>query len=308
MGKRVLVTGGTGFIGSHLVEWLLKKNYEVFCLVRNPARLRWLKGLPVYLIIGDCQAKDLRLPQVEVVYHVAGVVKAKRPSLFYNVNYKGTVNLAQAVLKQKLPLKYFIFISTLAVCADSLSHYAHSKLLAEKELLKLPLPLIIFRPTAIYGPRDKEFLSFCRLIKYGLAPILNPEGILSFCYIDDLIEILGAVLEKEIPSKKIFAVSDGKAYSWEEALKIVASALQKRPIYFKIPKKLTYILALIFEKFNIFIKEPIIFNQDKLKEIFHKNWFCDISEIQKLLGYTPKYDLFSGMVKTINWYQRQGWI
>jgi len=304
---QVLVTGGTGFIGSHLVEWLLKDGHEVFCLVRNPLKIKWLNGLPVKLIVGNC-CEPFNLPKVEVIYHVAGVIKAKKPSFFYEVNFKGTMNLAKMILKQRLAVKYFVFVSTLAVCGNNLSHYAKSKWLAERELLKLSLPVVIFRPTAIYGPRDKEFLGWCRLIKYGIAPIFNPSGILSFCYVEDLIQALGAVMKKNDLSGKIFHISDGKAYKWEEALMILSRILKKRPIYVKIPKEISLFLALIAEFLNVFSKEPIIFTRDKLKELFHKNWFCDIADVKDQLDYIPKYDLFSGMVKTINWYQKQGWL
>jgi len=162
-----------------LVEGLLKEGHEVYCLVRDVHTLRWLRGLPVNLIIGDCRKKDLRLPKVDFIYHLAGIVKAKKPSLFYQVNYLGTVNLIKSVLRQKIPIKAFVFVSTLAVNGQKTqiitpndppypqTHYAKSKWLAEQTLAKFKeaLPVIIFRPTAIYGPRDKEFLSYFQIIK-----------------------------------------------------------------------------------------------------------------------------------------------
>lgn len=320
--ERILVTGATGFVGSHLVEGLLKEGHEVYCLVRNVHTLRWLHGLPLNLIIGDCREKDLGLPKVDVIYHLAGIVKAKRPSLFYQVNYLGTVNLIKSVLRQKIPIKAFVFISTLAVNGQKTqiitpndppcpqTHYAKSKWLAEQTLTKFKetIPVIIFRPTAIYGPRDKEFLSYFQVIKQGFAPILNPDGILSFCYVADVVQALMKVLRNDIPSGKVFLLSDGKAYTWQFVINTISDILNKKPFVIKVPKFLTYFAAMGVEFYSHFLKNPLIFSRNKLKEVFQKSWFCDISETQALLGYKPQYTLAEGMALTLRWYQIHGWL
>jgi nucleoside-diphosphate-sugar epimerase len=321
--ERILVTGATGFIGSHLVEALLEKGHKVYCLVRNQHGLRWLKGLPINLVIGNCLESNLELPEIDYVYHLAGIIKTKKIGLFYQVNYLGTINLVKAVLKQKLPLKSFVFVSTLAVNGQPTekiitqkqlpspqTHYAKSKWLAEEALIKHKdsLPILIFRPTAVYGPRDKEFLGYFRLMKGGFAPILNSEGIFSFCYVLDVVEALMAVLERDVPSGEIFFVSDGNAYRWQEVIDIIASILDKRPFVFKVPKTVTYLLAVAAEFYNRLAKEPLIFSCDKLKEVFQKNWFCDISKTQALLGYKARYDLTKGIALTLKWYQECGWL
>ena len=320
----VLVTGATGFIGSHLVEALLRQGHEVYCLVRDKTRLRWLNGLPVKVIEGDCkEVSSLKLPQVEVIYHLAGRVKAKRPVTFYQVNFYGTINLLKAIVRQRLKLKKFIFVSTLAVHglpnikvirADdppfAQTHYAKSKYLAEQAVMtyKDVFPVVILRPTAIYGPRDREFLGYLQCIKHGFAPVLNPEGILSFCYVKDLVGFLLAALEKEVPSGRVFLISDGQAYTWKEAVSVIAKQMQKRPLLLKPPKYLISFLAFITEGLSLFLDQPLIFSRDKLKEIFQKSWFCDISETCSLLGYTPRYDLKKGMQETIHWYKKEGWL
>jgi len=320
--ERILVTGATGFVGSHLVEGLLKEGHEVYCLVRNAHNLRWLHGLPVNLIVGDCRKKDLRLPKVDFIYHLAGVVKAIRPSLFYQVNYLGTVNLINSVLRQKLPLKAFVFVSTLAVNGQKTevitpndppypqTHYARSKWLAEQTLAKFKdvIPIIIFRPTVIYGPRDKELLSYFQVIKQGFAPILNPDGILSFCYVVDVVQALMKVLENDLPSGKVFLLSDGKAYTWQGVINTISEILDKRPFVIKVPKLLTYFFAMGAQFYSHFFKKPLIFSRNKLKEVFQKTWFCDISETQDLLNYKPQYSLAKGMTLTLRWYQIHGWL
>ncbi|MDL1969816.1 MAG: NAD-dependent epimerase/dehydratase family protein [Candidatus Desulfofervidaceae bacterium] len=322
--KQILVTGATGFIGSHLIEGLLQKGHEVYCLARNKKKLRWLQNLPVNLVVGDCQnLASLNLPSVSVVYHLAGLVKAKSPVHLYQANYLGTLNLIRAILRQRLPLEKFVFVSTLAVHGNPqgeiitsqappcpLTHYAKSKWMAEQALLSLKelLPVIIFRPTAIYGPRDKEFLEYMRLVKHGFAPILNPKGTLSLCYVADLIEALMAVLDRNVPSGKVFLLSDGKVYSWQTVITTMANMLGKQPLLIKVPKPLTLSLALAAEFYNHFAKEPLMFSRDKLKEVFQKTWFCDISDAQTFLDFQPKYSLKKGMEITIRWYQQHNWL
>jgi len=325
MGK-ILVTGATGFVGSHLVETLVKKGEDVYCLVRATSNLRWLKGLSVKLVQGDCtDISSLKsLPSdIEFVFHLAGLVKARRKRAFYEVNYQGTVNLIKICLTKRWPLKRFIFISTLAVHgspSDSmiksddqprpLSHYAKSKWLAEQALLSVKeiIPVIIFRPTVIYGPRDRELLDFYRLIKTGWVPVLNPNGKLSLCYVLDLVQALIKALKADVPSGSVFFVSDGNAYSWFEVINIIASLLDKNPCYIYFPKGILWIMAIFAEAMANISRQPIMFSRDKLKEILQHTWVCDISNSIENLGYRPNYSLNIGMEGTIHWYKAQGWL
>ncbi len=321
--ETVLVTGATGFIGSHLVESLLKQNYKVYCLVRNKSILKWLKKVPVEIVEGDCESPSLKLPHVDFVFHLAGRIKAKEPVSFYKTNLYGTINLLRIISKQRPFVKKFVFVSTLAVHGKDdtkiirpehspypRSHYAKSKWLAEQAVLayKGTFPVVIFRPTAIYGPRDKEFLSYIKCIKHGIAPVLNSKGILSFCYISDLVNFLIASIQKEIPSGKAFLVSDGQAYTWKQAILNIAEALGKHPLILNIPKPLTMTMAFGFQNISHLLNQPFIFSCDKLKEVFQKSWFCDISQSCNFLDYVPQYDFKKGIKRTIHWYQKQGWL
>jgi len=322
--KQILVTGATGFIGSHLVEALLQKGHKVYCLVRDEKKLRWLQGLSVTLVVGDCQNfASLNLPPVNIVYHLAGLVKAKFFNQFYQTNYLGTINLVRAILKQRLSLEKFIFVSTLAVHGNPqreiitpqdsphpLTHYAKSKWLAEQALMSLKefLPVVIFRPTVIYGPRDKEIWEYVRLVKYRVAPILNPKGTLSLCYITDLVKALISVLDKDISSGKVFLLSDGKAYTWQTVITMMADILGTKPILIKVPKSLALSFAMGAEFYNYFATKPLMLSRDKLKEVFQKTWFCDISDAQTFLGFEPEYSLRKGMEVTIRWYQKNNWL
>lgn len=321
--NKILVTGATGFIGSHLVEALLEKGHVVLCLVRDPNNLKWLEKLPVKIIVGDLLENNLILPEVDYVFHAAGLVKARKVDMFYKANYKGTIHLINALLKQQKTLKGFIFISTLAVnglptrdiiddnnIPHPKTHYAKSKWMAENALLKHKhlIPLTIFRPTAIYGPRDRELLNYFRVIKRGIAPILNKKSILSFCYVKDLVKALTASMDKKLPSGEIFFVSDGAGYLWQDVIDISGGIIGKTPLKIKVPHVFAYLIASITKMYSFFSRNSLLFTFDKLKEVFQKTWLCDISKTRKMLDFDPEYNLAEGLKITLRWYSEYGWI
>lgn len=325
--KSVLVTGGTGFIGSHLIDALLSKDYKIYCLVRNFNKLKWLEDKPVEFIKSDLNSSNIILPEVDYVYHLAGLTKARRKKEFYRVNYLGTKNLISAVRKLKKLPKGFFLLSTLAVNgnltsykiiseepASPESHYAKSKWLAEQEILKYKdiINTVIIRPTIVYGPRDKDLYCYFKLIKKNkVAPIFNKNAIFSFLYITDLINMLLLLLEREVPSGQIFLMSDGNGYKWSDIIENVSSTLgiEVRAIRtIMIPDFLVYLSAMFYSIINYVKREPFILTIDKLKEIFKKGWFCDIKEVRKILRYDPEYDLLRGFQLTFEWYKTNRWL
>jgi nucleoside-diphosphate-sugar epimerase len=322
--KSVLITGGTGFIGSHLVDELLEKQYKIYCIVRNFNRLKWLANKPVEFIKYELGTPDIVLPDVDYVYHLAALTKARKIKEFYKVNYYGTVNLLKIISKQKKPPKSFFLLSTLAVngkrdtdiCIKEEispeSHYAKSKWLAEQEVLKYKelMNIIIIRPTAVYGPRDKELLNYFKMIdKFKIALILNKNGVYSFLYIKDLINMLLLLLEcNNIPNGQVFLISDGNKYEWSEIIKKISSILGIAARTVVMPRLFTYFFAIIMTLFNRLKREPFILTIDKLKEIFKKGWFCDIKEVREILHFDPKYDIDRGLQLTFDWYKKNGWL
>jgi nucleoside-diphosphate-sugar epimerase len=322
--KSVLVTGGTGFIGSHLVDALLSKHYKIYCIVRNFNKLKWLEDKPVEFIKSDLSSSNITLPEVDYIYHLAGLTKARKKKEFYSVNYLGTKNLIDAVRKSKKLPKGFFLLSTLAVNgnlnsskiinedpASPESHYAKSKWLAEQEILKYKdiLNTVIIRPTIVYGPRDKDLYSYFKLIKKkNVAPIFNKDAIFSFLYIADLINMLLLLLERDAPSGQIFLMSDGKGYKWSDIIENISSILGIEVRTIIIPTFLLYIAAIFYSIINYVKRDPFILTIDKLKEVFKKGWFCDIKDIRKILRYDPEYDLRKGFQLTFEWYKTNRWL
>lgn len=321
--KKILVTGASGFIGGHLVEFLIRNGYRVRSLVRQTSDLTHLRSLSVECCFGDvCQKKSLikTIKDVDYIIHLAGLIKAKNNNDYYLVNTQGTKNILEVTLENNPNLKKFIFISSQAVAGPNkdskplkeinqpnpISHYGKSKLEAEKIVKKFSqkFPTVILRPSLVYGPRDKETLIYFRLFKFGLKA--NLDRLFSACYIEDFLEACLLALEKDVPSGSIYFISDDSFYSIKEINSYLKSFLKPK-IVFPIPfiSITLYFLAVLLK---IFSKEPSIVNIDRLKEILVKSWTCDISKAKKELGYQPKIFLREGLAKTISWYKKHNWL
>ena len=200
---KALVTGATGFVGSHLVDKLIEKNYEVYCLKRKTSSTKWLDGKNVKYVEGDLFSNDALescIKDMDYVFHVAGVVKAKNKEGFYHGNSDSTKNLLEIAYKVNPGLKKFIFVSSLAACGpaktdkpvdestvpDPITTYGLSKLKAEEEVFKYrdKFPISIVRPPAVFGPRDTEILIYFKTFSKGLNSVIGFDAkYLSLVYV-----------------------------------------------------------------------------------------------------------------------------
>ena len=321
----VLVTGGTGFIGSHLVERLLQRKFKVYALVRDPLNLKWLTGTKASLLTGDLLHFPPFPEDFDYIFHLAGLTKSYRVENFYQVNHQGTINLLQKAVNQKKPPRKFIFLSTLAVSGPSpslqgvkeeeaprpLTHYGRSKFLAEEACrqAKDKFPVAIIRVSAVYGPRDKDFLSFFQVINKGILPLVRPgQRFLSLCYLHDLIQALELTMEKEFPSGEIFHIAHPQPVSWDELGLKSAQALERRACRVYIPLWLLFLAAVINFPKDKFTQSTSALNLQKYKDLKQKYWIADTSKIQKLLGFQAQYDLPKGLSETVTWYRQHHWL
>lgn len=227
---KVLVTGGTGFIGSHLVDKLLAKNYDVRCLVRKTSNLRWLNGKNVKLVeasLFDAASLEELVAGVDYIYHVAGNVSAKNLEAYMQGNCQATINLIEAALKFTPNLQRFLFVSSQAAVGPALAQsepstvdtplhpitdYGRSKAAAEESVQKYvgKLPFTIVRPPAVYGPRETEIYAIFKMIKLGIMPYMGfNKKILSIVNVFDLCDgIIGAAESRNALGKSYFISSE----------------------------------------------------------------------------------------------------
>lgn len=329
---KVLITGATGFIGSHLTECLASRGYRVRCLLRNSSNTRWLEHCILLgkqgvvpepeLVTGDCLDENSlydALNGVDVVIHLAGLTKAVREEDFFRINLDGTKTLIQAIKKSETVLRRFVFISSLAASGPSpdgspvkeddppspVSFYGKSKYEAEKVVMENAeiIPFTIIRPPAVYGPRDCDFYVFFKLVKRGIFPYWG-RSLYSMVYIDDLINGIILSIEKEVAKGKIYFISDKNAYTNEEIAFTIARILGKRLRKVRLPRSLMPLLASIGEK----IKSEGIINRDKIRELGHACWVCDPSRAERELGYKSMVTLGEGLKWTADWYRINRWI
>ncbi|VAX32338.1 UDP-glucose 4-epimerase [hydrothermal vent metagenome] len=332
---KVLVTGATGFIGSHLVEALAGRGYSVKCLVRSSSNLRWIETLlspskitnlpgasSVELFYGDCQDKNClqgAVKDCDYVFHLAGVTKTAEEDNFFAVNVKGTENIVNALTGSGSRLKRFIFLSSLAAVGPSIngipvtestephpvSSYGKSKLEAEGIVYNArdKIPVTIIRPPAVYGPRDRDFHMLFRMIKRGIFPYWG-KTVYSLVYVDDLINGILFSITNELATGKRYFISDSNVYTNEDIAFEIARTLERSFIKLRIPKAVMPLLAGISERFS---KGGII-NRDKIRELDHPYWLCDSTLATQELGYKSTVTLKEGMKWTADWYRINRWL
>jgi nucleoside-diphosphate-sugar epimerase len=325
---RALVTGGTGFVGSHLVELLLRRGYDVTCLVRDPVRLQWLTGLKVRIVQGDCvrpESLASAVRGVSVVFHVAGLTKARHSRDYYAVNHAGTRNLLEACAQQNPGIKKFLLVSSLAAAGPSpdgkpvkiadvprpITDYGRSKLLAEEETLKYKdvFPIAIVRPSAVYGPRDRDMFELFRWARRGLTlEITGGERYLNPCYVGDLVAAMILAGENETESGSVYFVAENRSYSWSEFKEALLSTGGVKARTIKIPYAAAYLIGLVSEFGGLFTSRPALTNRQKVREAAQKYWICDLSKTERELGFRHEYPLRRGLEITWQWYRDNNWL
>ncbi|MGQ9570689.1 MAG: NAD-dependent epimerase/dehydratase family protein [Thermodesulfovibrionales bacterium] len=319
---KVLVTGATGFIGSHLSEELVRRGHKVICLVRENSDLKWIENTELKIIIGDCKKIESlykAVDGIDYIFHLAGLTKACSDADFFCANADGTKNIITATLENNPNLKRFVYISSLAAVGPSqngsplkedtdphpVSSYGRSKLEGEKVVLKYKekLPVTVIRPSAVYGPRDKDLFVFFKLLKKGIFPYWG-KCYYSLVYVDDLIQGIILAAENKKAEGQVYFMSDSKFYTNEEIMKAISSALGIKAFRLRIPKPFMPFFAYIGERI---IKNGII-NRDKIKELSYSHWICDTTKAKDELGFIPKVRLKEGMKWTADWYRIHRWL
>ncbi|MBM4175945.1 MAG: NAD-dependent epimerase/dehydratase family protein [Ignavibacteria bacterium] len=323
-----LVTGASGFVGSHLVDLLISKNYKVKVIARRGSSLRWVKDQPIEIV--NCNYDDMNglknaVSDCDYIFHVAGVIKSKTKEGYYEGNQKVTRNLLNAVKFSNPTLKRFVHVSSQAAVGPSstrepihedtefnpVTTYGRSKMAAEKEVLseKENLPITICRPPAVYGPRDPEILIFFQTISKGLQPMIGfDEKNISLVHVSDLVRGILLAAENENSHGKTYFIADEKYYNWKDVGELASRLLNKKVMRIRIPHVIVFIVAAISQFFSYFRKEATILNLEKANEMIQQNWTCSVQNAMKDFGFRQQIDLETGFKETIDWYKKIGWL
>lgn len=331
MKKKILITGSNGFIGSFLVEEALTRNYEVYAGVRNSSNIQYLtdKNINFFeLDFSDPAAllkKITDAPAFDFVIHNAGLTKANNKEDYFTVNYRYTQNLVDALIQSnKIPEK-FIYMSSLAAYGpgdgeslknvelkdtpNPITSYGKSKLESEKYIYKQNnFPYLIFRPTAVYGPREKDLLVFIKLINKNFELYIGRKRqYLTFIHVKDLVKAVFQGIETNIINKSYF-VSDGNVYNGKMFGLIIKRHLGKKTLQISVPTSIVRSIAFVLEFIYSFAGKIPLLNSEKIKELESTNWKCEVKPLQDDLNFKSEYDLKSGVYETIGWYKNANWI
>jgi nucleoside-diphosphate-sugar epimerase len=331
--KKILITGASGFIGSFLVEEALKRDYDVYAGIRKTSSREYLADKRIKLleldfsnssklekIITDFKNKE---GAFDFVIHNAGITKARKPEEFLTVNYQYTKNFVDVLGERNAVAQKFVYISSLASYGpgkgrspikhedipNPISMYGQSKLESEKYLNSLKgFPFVAIRPSAVYGPRDKEFFALYKTLNRGLEPYIGSmDQRLSCVYVHDLTRAIFAAMESSHTDRAYF-ISDGNEYSIKEFNEAIKKNLQKKTVRIVFPNAVANPVAFLSEKLSAMTGKASTFNRERLKEYKAANWLCDVSPLQEELKFQAEHNLETGMDKTIKWYKENRWL
>ncbi|HLR24592.1 MAG TPA: NAD(P)-dependent oxidoreductase [Fodinibius sp.] len=323
---KAFVTGGTGFIGSHLVDALLDDNRfnEVRCLIRN--NRKWLKGKKIKPIKGDLDdlvALREGIRGADIIFHIAGRVMAPTYRELEHANVEATENLLRVAQKEGNPK--IVVLSSLAAAGPSNGHpkveqntmepvsmYGRSKLQMEQRIAAIAdeqSSITVLRPPAVYGPREDQIYSFFKIVDKRICPIIGDGKTpkISMIYVGDVVQAILKAANQTDPGIRTYFISDGTPHTWDKICGTATKVFGKKalPIYIK-PGWVQKIAA-SFEKAASFFGVYPVFNNEKAKEMILE-WTCSTEKACRELNYKPEYTLEEGISRTIHWYQRHHWL
>ena len=331
--KKILITGASGFIGSSLVDEGLKRGYELCAGIRKTSSKKYLVDDRIKFIELDF-ADQKKLEQqladfsrqhgsFDLVIHNAGITKAKKVQDYFTVNFQYTKNLVDAFINSGNIPEKFIYMSSLAAIGpgltkDPIKHtdqpkpvtsYGKSKLESENYLRSLKnFPYIIIRPTAVYGPRDKDIFILLKMLNRNFEAYIGlGKQVLSFIYVKDLARAIFLVLESPHKQKE-YLVSDGFIYDSKDFNNIAKKHLKKKTISVSVPAALLKPIAYATEMIASMSGSIAVFNRDRLREFEARNWSVDTEPLKNEIGFKAEYDLEKGLTETIAWYKKHGWL
>lgn len=328
---KILVTGASGFIGSFIVEEALRRGFETWAAVRGSSSREYLRDERIHFLELNLSSKEQLMEQLrdkdfDYVVHAAGVTKCLDKADFHRINTEGTRHLIDAIMAVSMPIRLFIFISSLSIFGaireqqpyeeiresdtpQPNTEYGRSKLAAEQYLASTSLPYVILRPTGVYGPREKDYFIMAKSIKQhsDFAVGFKPQDI-TFVYVQDVVQAVFLALEKGKTGRKYF-LSDGQVYRSTTFSNLIHEALG-RPWWIRITAPVWVLRVVTFfgEHIGRLTGKVTALNNDKYNILKQRNWRCDIQPAMEELGYTPQYDLQRGVSETIRWYQENHWL
>lgn len=325
--ETVLVTGATGFVGSHVLEAYQSHGLRLCALVRKEADAQRLAVQGISCIRGaleDSEALREAVSGTDAVLHLAAVTKGRSFADYQRANVAGTQALIEAMLAAEPRPKRLIYLSSLAAVGPSLdgrpvtrndvpkplTAYGRTKLAGEKvcEAAGELFEVAILRAPAVYGPRDRDVYEFFRVARHGVLPLPGgPARRLQMIHAADLARalLLAATSER---AKGVYHVADARSYLWEDMARMVADAVGSKARVVRVPGPLIAVAASVNETIASMLGKSTIFNRDKARELLAPGWLCETELAHHDFGFEAHIPLQAGLAETAKWYFDHGWL
>ena len=328
---KILITGASGFIGSFIVEEALRRGWETWAAMRRSSSRQFLQDERIHFIelnLSNEQqlTEQLRGHEFDYVVHAAGVTKCIDQADFRRINTEGTQHLVRALIALGMPLRRFVFVSSLSVFGaireqqpyeeiretdtpQPNTAYGRSKLEAEQWLEGVNIPYVILRPTGVYGPRERDYFLMAKSIKqHSDFAVGYKRQDITFVYVDDVVQAVFLACEKGQTGRKYF-LSDGQVYQSSTFSDLIREELG-HPWWIRItaPIWVLRVVTFVGDLIGRMTGKISALNNDKYHILRQRNWRCDIEPARRELGYEPRVQLAEGVRRTIRWYKDNGWL
>ncbi|RLA60969.1 MAG: hypothetical protein DRQ88_09785 [Epsilonproteobacteria bacterium] len=326
---KILVTGATGFVGSHLCNLLTEVGHEVFALARSEKKFEQLK-IKGNMILGNLEDfcwLDGLPEDLDAVVHTAGIVHSFNIPEFYRVNGRACRNLV-AKLGAKYKKLRFIHISSMAAVGPSeqemekteedapspVSHYGRSKLEGEMALQKLgpdTWEKVYIRPPMVMGPGDPAFLDIFKMVKSGIVVSAGKNKKISFISVHDLIQVIKKSLEKENIKVEgdIYHPACPDHLTFEELIQEIASIMNKKRVFnIEVPQSFLKFAANFLKLVNKLTGFNFRLTPDKVDELIPDAWLISPVKTKMELAMNFKWGLKKSVEDTYRDYAKRGWL
>ncbi len=326
--RTILLTGATGFLGSHVADALVAEGWTVRCTVRKTSNPRWIESLPVERVTADVRSAEalaVALDGIDVVVHSAGLTRAKSDADYQRVNAEGTQALALGAVDAGV--RRFVLVSSLAARGPDrrasdpgpagdrpTSAYGESKLAGERRLFQAlteqtgTMQGVILRPGGIYGPRDEDSLNLFKVAKTGMMPVPTSKGRLQPVYVKDVAEaVIRAVARPDVDLKPIPIVGP-EIVSWADMGEALGNAVGKPVRLVKIPDAVWQVSGAVAEAAARLVRMPPQFDRRTADDLSRLDWTADPREAESSLGWRATTHLREAMEETGRWYREHGWL
>lgn len=324
-GRIVLVTGATGFVGSHIAEALLRAGWSVRCTVRPTSDTRWLEHMRCERVTARVERAaevDAAVTGAVAVVHAAGLTRARSPREYRRVNVEGTEHITEAAVRAGV--RRLVLVSSLAArgpdagaeetgsAAAPSSAYGRSKLDGERRVADrisgTGTEAVILRPGGVFGPRDTDLLPLFRMARYGWVPVPAGAGPVQPVFVTDVATAAARALEADAPGIGPYPVAGAEVVTWETVAEGLGHGVGRPVRAVRLPAVLFETAGAGAEAVARLLARTPAFDRRRARDLARLRWTCRIDATERALGWRPAVGLADGLARTGEWYRERGWL